>query len=115
MLHERVEVRRARRCEALFVAADEVGGLIAVPEAGFDHRQFAGVVRCLFKVTDAQSAFISDFTVLVVLIAAQDVHQRRFPSAVLRDKSYFLAFGHGKRNVFEKHQIADALRQVLYI
>ena len=104
------------------ILADEVGRLVAVPEAGLDDGQVEGIVGCLLQIADAQVVAEDHLPLVGLIRAIQDVEQRAFACTVLGDKTHFLSFADAEAEVaeqclvpYEQCLVPHTARQILYL
>ena len=102
-----------RRSHAGLILADEVGRLIAVPEASLNNSQVERIVGRLLQVTDAKVVMEDNLPLVGLVFASQDVEQRAFARAVLGDKTHFLPLTNTKAEVAEKRLVSHTSRQIL--
>ena len=99
--------------------AGEVGAvvfLVVLMERGgggiFEGRHARGHRGKLLQIADAQAVAVDHAAGIVILVAGQDVEERRLAVAVAGHDSDFVAFIYAKRDVGEKEAVAERFRQL---
>ena len=78
-----LQARIARRGKALLVPTDEIGRLVAMPEAGFDDGQVARIDRRLFEVADAYPIMEDHLPLVCKVPAGNNVQQSGLACTIL--------------------------------
>ena len=79
------------------------------------HRQSRIEVGRLLQHPDAQPLLKNNLPTVCPVFAGNQTEEGGLASTVARNEPHVLPFGHTERDVFEEHQVADALRQMLNI
>ena len=69
----------------------------------------------LLQHADAQAFLEHNVATVGTVLAGYQPQQGRFSGTVARYEPNVLTFGHAERDIFEKDEVADAFRQILYV